>query len=144
MVISSQSPIYLGLDMGEQRIGVAFAEATLPIAVPLVTIQVDATEKEQLMGLCEDRKVTDIVIGRPRNQSGELTAQTSRAEAQVMAIFAGTGLVIHYQDESLTSVMAEDHLIASKRPYEKKDIDMRAAAIILQDYLDSHRVGQVG
>ena len=45
---------------------------------------------------------------------------------------------IVFQDESLTSVMAEDRLKASGKPYEKGDIDAMAATIILQDYLEIH------
>ena len=43
---------------------------------------------------------------------------------------------IAFQDESLTSVMAEQRLIAHKKPYSTGDIDSQAAAIILQDYLE--------
>ena len=45
---------------------------------------------------------------------------------------------IVYQDESLTSVMAEEKLKSSGKPYEKADIDALAAALILQDYLETH------
>ena len=46
---------------------------------------------------------------------------------------------IVFQDESLTSVMAENRLIAMKKPYTKGDIDAQAAAIILEDYMEMRR-----
>jgi RNase H-fold protein (predicted Holliday junction resolvase) len=45
---------------------------------------------------------------------------------------------LEFQDESLTSVLAEQQLKSYGRPYTKGDIDARAAAIILQDYLERH------
>jgi putative transcription antitermination factor YqgF len=48
----------------------------------------------------------------------------------------GLELPVEFQDESLTSVVAEDRLKAHKRPYTKGDIDAQAAAIILQDYIE--------
>jgi len=45
---------------------------------------------------------------------------------------------VEFQDESLTSVIAEDRLRVSGKPYAKSDIDALAAAIILQDYLEVH------
>jgi putative holliday junction resolvase len=43
-----------------------------------------------------------------------------------------------FQDESLTSVIAEQRLVATKKPYSKGDIDATAAALILQDYLEAN------
>ena len=42
-----------------------------------------------------------------------------------------------FQDESLTSVMAETRLSADRKPYTKADIDAQAAVMILQDYLEA-------
>jgi putative holliday junction resolvase len=46
------------------------------------------------------------------------------------------GLPIFWQEESLTSVLAEDRLKNSKKDYQKHEIDAEAASIILQDYLE--------
>jgi RNase H-fold protein (predicted Holliday junction resolvase) len=45
---------------------------------------------------------------------------------------------LEFQDESLTSVQAENLLKSYKKPYSKGDIDMNAAAIILSDYLEEN------
>jgi putative transcription antitermination factor YqgF len=80
--------------------------------------------------------IDTIVVGYPRNQSGEATAQTAVSEAMAERL---KDLVnrIEFQDESLTSVMAENRL-KLRGHYTKADIDKEAAAIILQDYLEQN------
>lgn len=126
----------IALDVGTKRIGVATADSNLPIAVPLMTIEVDGTEVEVIGQLVKEYSADTIVVGYPRNQSGDPTEQTGLAEAFAERL-RQFGEII-FQDESLTSVMAEDRLKAGSKPYEKGDIDMLAAAIILQDYLEIH------
>ena len=132
---SSESMI--ALDVGEKRIGVAIANGSVAIAIPYDTIEVDGTEVSQIAQLIETESVARIIIGYPRNQSGEATAQTAYVER-----FADTlkelDVDIEFQDESLTSVHAEDRLKSQKQPYTKGDIDMVAASIILQDYLEQN------
>ena len=124
----------LSLDVGTKRIGVAAADTIVPIALPLETIEVDGQEVARIIELAESRGVDTIVVGYPRNQSGEATEQTGYAEAFAKRLEPNATIV--FQDESLTSVMAEERLKADGKPYGKGDIDAMAAAIILQDYLE--------
>jgi len=137
MATSSSPKAYLGLDMGEQRIGVAFADGIVPIAVPLLTINVDGTERDQLQKIMQEKAITDVIVGLPRNQSGDITAQTMRVQQMVYSLLDIYALPIHYQDESVTSIQAEERLKSRGKAYQKGDIDREAATIILQDYLDS-------
>lgn len=125
------------LDVGEKRIGVAVADLGVRIAVPFYTIPVDGNEIEAIIEIYLKEGADTIVIGYPRNQQGEATAQTAYVEAFASKL-EEIAEHIEFQDESLTSVMAEDRLKAHDRPYTKADIDAQAAAIILQDYLESH------
>lgn len=131
----TRSKNFLALDIGEKRIGVAVGDSAVRIAMPLDTIEVDGQELEKIARYCIDEDVNTIVIGYPRNQAGEPTAQTAYVEA-----FAKQLKVMDYklvfQDESLTSVLAEQRLKALGQPYTKADIDAHAAALILQDYLE--------
>jgi putative Holliday junction resolvase len=131
----SQSKSFLALDVGEKRIGVAVGDSGVRIAVPFETIEVDGKELERIARIVVDENTDTIVVGYPRNQSGEATAQTAYVE-----LFANklTDLAqnIVFQDESLTSVLAEQRLQAQGGTYTKGDIDAQAAAIILQDYLE--------
>ncbi|UTX51560.1 Holliday junction resolvase RuvX [Candidatus Saccharibacteria bacterium TM7i] len=126
------------LDVGERRIGVATADTGVRIAVPVTTIEVDGTELEQLVKLIRLEGAKTVVVGYPRNQQGEATKQTAYVEAFVERLKSVDSFEadIAFQDESLTSVVAEQYLIAHKKPYTKGDIDARAASIILQDYVE--------
>ncbi len=125
------------LDVGEKRIGVAVADTAVRIAVPFTTILVDGTEIQAIHEIVINENADTIVIGYPRNQLGESTAQTGFVEqfAQKLEDSAAT---IVFQDESLTSVLAEEQLKVHKKPYSKGDVDAQAAAIILQDYLEAN------
>ncbi len=126
--------IFLGLDVGTKRIGVATADSIGRIAQPLATV--NAAEPQALQQYLHDLEVTDLVVGRPRNQAGDTTEQTQSVE-RFVATLPRSGYNLHWQDESVTSVIAEDRLKARKKPYTKADIDAEAATIILQDFLES-------
>jgi putative Holliday junction resolvase len=128
---------FLGLDVGEKRIGVALADGSVKIAIPYVTIEVNGGEVKEIAELILRESVQILVVGYPRNQSGEATAQTAFVEAFTERLKDLAPKIV-FQDESLTSVIAEERLQASGKPYQKGDIDAQAAAIILQDYLESH------
>ena len=128
--------IYVGFDMGSERIGVAVGDSVARLARPLPTIRVDGQEAEVVRHIVMNEGVTDVVVGRPRNQAGDTTPQTQLVEQTAAHLLAGLGLPTHWQDESLTSVIAEERLAARRRPFHKADIDAEAAVIILQDYLD--------
>lgn len=128
----------IGLDVGTKRIGVAVADPSVGIAVPFITVEVDGSELEAIAEIIVTEDADTVVVGYPRNQSGESTAQT-----EVVKLFADKlkdmARQVVFQDESLTSVLAEQQLAVHKRPYTKADIDAQAAAIILQDYLEENR-----
>lgn len=127
----------VGLDVGEKRIGVAKGDDLLRIAYPLTTVAVDGSELKQLTALVRDEQATRLVVGFPRNQSGEVTEQTKIVEAFARGLDV-LELPIAFQDESLTSVVAEQRLREAGKPYTKEMIDAEAAAVILQDYLEEN------
>lgn len=123
----------LALDVGSKRIGVARANTLAKIPEPLLTLNVDGTEIDAINNLASELGATKLIIGLPRNQSGEETEQTEivRLFAQKLEHFE-----IFWQDESLTSVSAEAILQQSGKKYGKAEVDALAAAQILKDYLD--------
>lgn len=127
---------YLALDVGDKRIGVAQGDGTVRIAVPYETIERDGHELERIAKLVIDGDITHIIIGYPRNQSGEPTKQTSIVE-EFASLLDDLPAEKVFQDESLTSVLAEQQLSAGKRSYSKGDIDAVAACLILQDYMEA-------
>lgn len=137
----------LALDVGTRRIGVAFADTSVRIAVPRAMIPVDGNELANIAKNLRLEKAETLVCGFPRNSKGEATKQTELVQefvAKIKAYLVENGQQvpeIRFQDESLTSVMAEAQL-SRKRELTRKDradgiVDSEAAVIILQDYLES-------
>jgi len=125
----------VALDVGEARIGVAVADSQVKIAMPFTTVPVDGNEVREIARIVIDQDADTIVVGYPRNQSGDPTAQTAYAEDFATKLQDIDAEVV-FQDESLTSVIAEQRLKERGQPYQKGDIDAEAAAIILQDYVE--------
>lgn len=126
----------ISLDVGEKRIGVAVAHDGIKIAVPHSTIDVDEHVVDAIARIVEQEKADLIVVGMPRNQSGETTAQTASVQDFAAKLEGIASLV--FQDESLTSVHAEKILESRGQSYMRGDIDSLAASLILQDYLELH------
>lgn len=133
----SKTKTFLALDIGGARIGTAIADDGVKIPVPFGVIDVDGNELREIAQLVVREDVDTIVVGYPRNQAGEVTAQTAIVESFAAQIVDMAQHIV-FQDESLTSVLAEQRLKARGGSYTKGDIDAEAAVIILQDYLEQH------
>ncbi|MBR2543694.1 endolytic transglycosylase MltG [Candidatus Saccharibacteria bacterium] len=128
----------LGLDVGEKRIGVAKADSNTKIAIPIGFIEVDGREWEEISHLAKTNHTNLFVLGLPRNNQGEETRQSLYVRKFAKSLIEKIpGARIRFQDESLTSVIAEDRLKKSKKRYQKGDIDAEAATIILQDFIEN-------
>jgi putative Holliday junction resolvase len=125
---------YLGIDYGARRIGLAIGDDDAKLAIPKTAVS--SSELEQFIK--DEGPFSQIVVGLPRNLNGGDTAQTI-AVRRFSDDFLWRKLHIEpiFQDEAATSQVAEERLKQVGKPYEKGDIDAEAAAIILQDYLDS-------
>ena len=126
----------LALDVGDRRVGVALADSQIKIAVPYGYLERSDKIIQQITELMLDHDINILVVGYPRNQSGEATKQTESVEQfakKLAEIEIDADLV--FQDESLSSVEAERRL---GRVKDKGEIDAEAASIILQDYLEQN------
>lgn len=130
---------FLSLDVGEKRIGVALADSQVRIAVPETTLEVDGSEINSIERMVRVNSINVLVVGLPRSQNGKISSQTDFVKDFVAKINLPEDVTIEYQDESLTSVMAEERLKSRSKNYQKGDIDKEAAAIILTDYLESKK-----
>ena len=74
----TRSEYLLALDVGSKRIGVAKADTDVKIATPASTLLVDGTELVGLGDLLREYEPSLVVVGYPRNQSGEPTQQTEK------------------------------------------------------------------
>ena len=128
----------LGLDIGEKRIGVARADSTTRIAVPVGFILADGSEWQEIERLARINGTNLFVLGLPRSNEGNETKQSVYVRNFAKTLTEKIpGARVRFQDESLTSVLAEKRLKDRKKIYKKGDIDSESATIILQDFLES-------
>ena len=127
----------IGLDVGTVRIGVARVDTTTKIAIPDGYINVNGQEISEIQRKLSFHNSNVLVIGMPRSNDGNQTAQSDFVKSFTERIAATIpGLKIYFQDESLTSVEAENRLKSRKNNYQKGEIDAESAAIILQDFVE--------
>jgi putative Holliday junction resolvase len=129
----------VALDFGEKFIGAAFADTdSVLIAQPVEIIpnKNDGSEIEAILTLCTKLKVEMVILGYPRNLSGNPTQQTTQVEAFGDKLKSAIELPVEYQDETLSSIYVEEQLSEDKKG-KKPRIDDQAAALFLQDYLES-------
>jgi len=146
----------LGIDLGERRIGIALAEDGALSARPLTTIprgRAIETDILALRTLIDRHGVGEVVVGLPLEAGGAVGPQANHTLAWVEELRAGLerDVVITMRDERLTSHVAESRLgpmgrgrsggppSKTQRDRYRARVDREAAAIILQDVLDTRR-----
>lgn len=158
--LSGQSLLWLGLDVGTRRIGVALSNA-LGIAQPLLTIERTQPRRDQrsILRLARRHGCAGIVVGNPLHLSGDRSRQTERVhrfvdELKELIAESATqargdaldaeraSLTVHLWDERLTTAEAHAALEATghnlaDRHTRRHMIDPLAAALILQGWLDA-------
>jgi putative pre-16S rRNA nuclease len=137
----------VGFDVGERRIGVAVSDATRTLARPIGVLRpmgldddaahVAAAEVVRLAG--EEDGVAAIVVGLPAHLDGSASPMTPRVQKFAAELERLTALPVALQDERLTSREAESRLAIREKDWRtrKAKLDAAAAAVILQDYLDT-------
>jgi putative Holliday junction resolvase len=135
---------WLGLDLGENTIGVAASDAGRIIASPLELIRKTkfTQDAERLFKIMDGRKVSALVIGLPLNMDGTEgpRAQSCRAFARNLERFRPVNVA--FQDERLSTTAVERFLIDELDLTRKRRadvVDRTAAAWILQGALDRLR-----
>ena len=133
----------MGLDVGDKTIGVAVSDLMGLTAQGVKTIKRVGKKKdiEALKEIIKERPVNKIVSGLPKNMNGTLGPQGEKVIKFCELLEEETGIKIEYWDERLSTVAAERTLIQGnvRRENRKGVIDMVAAVIILQGYLDRQR-----
>ena len=137
----------LGIDYGARRIGLALSDATATLASPWRMIDRPPSEAETMRILIaeiaalqqDDDGLEAVVVGWPRRLDGSPTDQTAIVETFAQSLGATLAVPVILQDERLSSTEAESRLARRERDWRKRKqrLDAAAAAVILQDYLDS-------
>ena len=131
----------LGVDYGERRIGLALSDPLGIIAKPLKVIDRKKTIDylSAIIETAKERDVNKIVVGLPLTLKGGYSKQTNIVTEFIKELYNLGKIQIIPVDERLSSVSAEMSLREQgvKTGHEKGRVDETAAAIILQEYLDS-------
>ena len=135
----------LGLDIGERRIGVAVSRGSNIIASPLQTLVYDDQEEvlSRIADIVSDQRIETVVYGVPVDHQGQgaqeakVLAFVEKLRQRCSAEFAGV-------DESFTTRLASKTMseMRVKRAKRKELVDQLAAALILQNYIDSRTAGR--
>jgi len=132
----------VALDVGDRRIGIAVCDEMRIIASPhsVYTRVGFGPDVRHIKALCDQLGTKDVLCGLPRNMDGTLGFQSQKVVALAEQL-EKAGLNIFYQDERLTTVTAERALIEGgmHRQERRGTVDKVAAAVILQQYLDTLR-----
>ena len=130
------------LDIGDARIGVAVSDMTRLIATPIDTIYRVGwgPDTKKVVAICEQYETTQVLAGWPLNMDGTAGFQSEKVKNFCLQL-EKAGLTVYYQDERLTTVTATNALIEGNmhRAERKHNVDKVAAAVILQQWLDTQR-----
>ena len=139
-------PRYLGLDVGNRRIGVAVSDELGLTAQPVLTLERRHNQREDLRSLarlCRRFGVAGIVVGNPVHLSGEVSPQAVKTQAFAAALGELTGLPIHLWDERLTTREAHQVLYEAghARQEHRRVVDQVAATLILRSFMEEQGTG---
>jgi len=129
----------LGIDYGAKRIGLSYGdEVGVATPLPAATDAAPAARWEKIAAVIQQRRVTDLVVGYPYNMDGTAGFKAKEVDAFVAGLKSRFGLPVHLVDETLTSHAAEQTIPKKQRRDVRASglVDSRAAALILQDFLD--------
>jgi putative Holliday junction resolvase len=131
----------IAFDPGERRVGVAVSDELHLIASPVSIVDLKRGGWEELDKIIEMYDPELIVVGIPTSLSGREGPQARAARRFADEVRKRSGRQTHFQDERLTSFMAEQSLIelGKNRKDRKRHLDAVAAALILQSFLDARR-----
>lgn len=138
----------LAFDLGVRRTGVAISDASGTLARPLEVVQGPSLKAQWTALLdviaraqADDEPLAAVVVGVPRRLDGSPTDFTPAALDFVARLSRKIAVPVVGLDERLTSVEAEALLATRERDWRRRkaQIDAAAAAVLLQEYLDSRQ-----
>jgi putative Holliday junction resolvase len=131
----------LALDVGDKRIGVAISDPSQVLARSLKVIQRSSRQEDlaAVARLVEEYEVETVVVGYPRSLDGTVGEQAEKVEHYAAGLAEVLDVPVLLWDERFSTVTAEALMReAGLRGKKKRErVDAVAAAVILQDYLDS-------
>lgn len=130
----------LALDIGEKRVGCAYADTSHAVAVPLAVLPAAefASYGRSVRRLIEDYEPELLLAGLPVSLSGERGPQAVRIEESARAFAHKAGIALEFCDERLTSAQAKRslHDMGMTEKQMRGKLDSIAATIMLQSWLE--------
>ena len=133
----------MGLDFGSKTVGVALSDPLLITAQGLEIIRREEENKlrktfQRIEEIVKEYDVTKIVLGLPKNMNNTEGVRVELTMDFKEKLERRTGLPVEMWDERLTTVAADKAMIEAeiRREHRKDYVDMIAATLILQGYLD--------
>lgn len=122
---------YLGIDFGLRKVGLAVSEGELASPWQILKVKNFADALEKTAKIIEEEKFVKVIIGLPEGRMAENVKRFIRALSK-------RDIDVESSDETLSSKRALEQMIGQNIPLKKRrSNDTVAAAIILQNYLDS-------
>lgn len=131
---------YMGLDLGTTTLGIAVTDKTNTIATPLKVLKFPKEEYEKVLPelekLINEYKISNIVLGLPKNMDGSLGFASQRS-INFSKLLERFEVKVHLYDERLTTVEAMNILksTGNRNIKQKNIIDAVSANIILENYI---------
>ena len=133
----------MGLDFGSKTVGVAISDPLLLTAQGKEIIRRKEENKlrqtyARIEELAKEYEVERIVLGRPKHMNGTEGVRVELTEEFKANLERRSGLPVVFWDERLTTVAADKAMMEAgiRREHRKEYVDMIAATLILQGYLD--------
>ncbi|MDQ6927946.1 MAG: Holliday junction resolvase RuvX [Actinomycetota bacterium] len=133
----------VGLDLGTRRIGVSVSDSNGSVATPHAVIERsgdEAADRVAIGAVASELGAEKLVVGLPLSLDGSTGPAAARAEQEAKSLEAATGIPVELHDERLTTVAASRAPRPRRRKQTRRVVDDTAAALILQSWLDVHRV----
>jgi len=127
----------LGFDYGLKRIGVAVGQELTGTASALLTVRANDGKPDwaTVSKLISQWQPDELVVGLPLNMDGSFHELSYRAQRFGNQLHGRYSLLVHFMDERLSSLGAEQELKGKSRKIQAADIDKVAAKIILESWL---------
>lgn len=130
----------VALDVGDRRIGIAVSDPLGYTAQPIETYTRIGygPDVRHILQIANQYDTDQILCGLPLNMDGTQGFQTQKVR-EFAAKLEEAGLAVEFYDERMTTMLAESALLEAdmRRENRKKKVDMVAAVMILQSYLDA-------
>ena len=130
----------MGIDYGEKRTGVAVSDPLGITAQGLPTIERTNIQADiqKILNVLREKEVNEIVVGLPKHMDNSLGEKAEAVMAFVDLLKKHVTIPVNTSDERLSTVRAHKAMLEGdlSRKKRKDRVDMIAAQLILQDYLD--------